>query len=192
MDLSKSKFQVIKTPTIIDLGSDTIEFLNYQPETDHLSRLGSGQYSVQEGAIFASNEEDDDDEYENILNKYDPTDPLEQEKAYSELESKGFVRMGDAVIVDVLKAEEREPEYCLILNLPSKFYPKSIVVLATSTNRLLLKSYMEMIDNPITRFKLGLILDAHPERVIAIEDFYGGFEVERMECEQILQKLDLI
>jgi hypothetical protein len=187
MDLSKAKFEILTTKEIPTIQSDTIEFINYSPDREHLSQIGSGQYVLEEGAVFLADEEDDLELYEEILGDCDHNNPDEVLKAYEELEKEGYVKVGDAVICNFLKRGTKETEYVLALNIDKS----NMVIIAVSSNKKLMSQYKKLIDNPITRFKLGLILDSHPERIISKEDYTKGIE-EEIEAElQEINKLNL-
>jgi hypothetical protein len=187
MDLTKSKFTILKTPKIPYVGSDVIEFINFNPDEDHLRQLGSGQYLTEEGAVFLADSEDDLEEYEDIMSNVDSSNPIELENAHKSLEAKGYIKVGDSTICDILKRDFREDEYILVLDINEL----TMVVIASSSNKRLLQDYKKLIDNKITRFKLSLILNTYPERVISKEDYKYGIleEIEAMEEE--LAKLNL-
>jgi hypothetical protein len=187
MDLSKAKFEILTTKDIPTLQTDTIEFINYNPDKEHLSDLGSGQYTLEEGAVFLADEEDDLEEYEEILNSIDHNDPDQVLKAYDKLESKGYVKVGDAIVCNFLKRGTKETEYALALNIDFE----NMIIIAVSTNKKLISQYKKLIDNQVTRFKIGLILDSHPERIISREDYFNGIREEIEIEESELGKLNL-
>lgn len=187
MYLNKAKFKILKTPDIPVIDSDIIEFINYVPETEHLNQLGSGQYTIEEGGVFLSDEEDDLEDYFEVLDKYDQTNPFEVEKAHEELESKGYVKVGDAIVCNLLKRGTRSKEYSLVLDLGED----KMIVIAVSSCYKALQQYKKLIDTDTTRFKLGLILEAHPERVTSMSEYNKGILDEIQALEEELKSLNL-
>jgi hypothetical protein len=187
MDLTKSTFEIICLPEMPSLETDTIEFLDYIPDKGHLSKLGSGQYTLEEGVAFSAECDEDAEIIEDILSDYDNSNPIEVEKAYKAIEEAGYTREGDSIVCNYLRRGKLPKEYTLIFNVGDG----NIVVLATSMNKSLITKYKKLIDNNITRFKLSLVLQSSPDKVVSRVDFMRSLDEHIQMSEDYLQTLNL-
>lgn len=187
MDLSKAKFEIIKIEGYDDLGYDCIDLFHLNPESDHLCKIASGQYSVEEGRSFGCESEEDMDKYEEILSQYDSTDPVEIEEAYKALENAGFTDLGTLTSIKFFKKVTRPSEYVLVLKIDES----QIITVAASSSRRLLQQYKKLIDNPISRFKLRLISESDPAIIGTLKELHLAAQEDALECKIILNKMDL-
>ncbi len=184
MDLSKSKFEIIKVAGCEDLGHSIIDFFNFVPEKEHLSQIGSGQYSLEEGMAFGCESDEDIEKYEAIMDSFDPED---EAAAYKKLEDEGFVSLGLCTNLKYFKRVKRSDEYLLILRIEGD----RVVTIATSDNKKLLQQYKKLIDNKVTRFKLSLIVQDNDTLIGSLEDIYKAAHEDSEYCKGVLNTLDL-
>jgi len=188
MDLSKAKFQILKIEGPDDLGFDSLNILHIIPEQEHLAKLGSGQYSLEEGCTFGCESEEDMEKYEEILDRYDSANPIEVEKSYKALEDAGFINLGLLSDIKVFKRIKQPSEYALVLCTDGN---DSIISIATSSKKSILQQYKKLIDNPITRFKLGLIADSDPDIIGSKKELYYMADEEALFCKSVLSQMNL-
>lgn len=188
MDFSKAKFEILKIEGPDDLGFDSLNILHIIPEQDHLTKIGSGQYSLEEGYTFGCESEEDMEKYEEILDNFDYADPIEVEKAYKALEDAGFVNLGLLSDIKVFKRIKQSSEYTLVLCTDGD---DSIISIATSSKKSILQQYKKLIDTPITRFKLGLIADSDPSIIGSKKELYLMAEEEALFCKSVLNQMNL-
>jgi len=186
MNLLKAKFKIIKIEGCEDLGSDPLEIFHIVPETEHLSNLGSGQYSLEEGRSFGCTEDEEVDRLEKLLSELNEAGS-DIEEGYKKLKEEGFVDLGINTNIQVFKKIKRQSEYILGLVLDED----RIIVIATSSNKRILQQYKKLLDNDMTRFKLKLILDKDPNIIGSLKEIKELAREDALICREVLNQMKL-